>query len=79
MGGRGRALGGDIQPRPGCAEACRTGCFEISHETVYEHVRRDKANGGALWKHMRMMSKVGRKRRGSPVTRGKMAGKKHIS
>ena len=55
------------------------GNFEISHETVYKHVRRDKADGGVLWKHMRIMSKVGRKRRGSPVTREKMAGKKHIS
>lgn len=55
------------------------GDFEISHETVYKHVRRDKADGGVLWKHMRIMSKVGRKRRGSPVTRGKMAGKKRIS
>ena len=55
------------------------GEFEIGHQTVYKHVRRDKADGGVLWKHMRIMSKVGRKRRGSPVTRGKMAGKKHIS
>ena len=28
---------------------------------------------------MRIMSKVGRKRRGSPVTRGRLAGEKHIS
>lgn len=53
--------------------------FEISHETIYKHVRRDKADGGGLWKHMRIMSKVGRKKRGSPATRGKMTGKKHIS
>ncbi len=55
------------------------GDFEISRETIYKRVRRDKADGGCLWKHMRIMSKVGRKRRGSPVMRGKMAGKKHIS
>ncbi len=50
------------------------GEFQISHETVYKHVRRNKADGGVLWKHKRIMCKVGRKRRGSPVTREKMAG-----
>ena len=55
------------------------GAFEVSRETIYKHVRQDKADGGGLWKHMRIMSKVGRKRRGSPVTRGLMPGKKHIS
>ena len=55
------------------------GEFEISHETIYKHIRCDKAEGGKLWKHMRIMSKHGRKRRGSPPTRGKMPGKKHIS
>ena len=55
------------------------GAFEISHETIYKRIRRDKAEGGLLWKHMRIMSKVGRKKRGSPATRGRVTGKKHIS
>jgi len=55
------------------------GEMQISHETIYKHVRRDKAEGGRLRKHMRIMSKHGRKRRGSPATRGRMPGKKHIS
>ena len=55
------------------------GEFEVSHETVYKHIRRDKSAGGELWKYMRIMAKHGRKRRGSPRTRGKVEGKKHIS
>lgn len=69
----------ECSPDQAAQRLAAQGDFEVSHETVYKHVRRDKAEGGVLWKHMRIMSKVGRKRRGSPVTRGKMAGKKHIS
>ena len=41
--------------------------------------KRDNAAGGELWKHTRIMSKHGRKKRGSPLTRGKVEGKRHIS
>lgn len=51
----------------------------ISAETIYRRVRRERSAGGQLWRHMRVMSKVGRKRRGSPATRGKLLGKRHIS
>jgi IS30 family transposase len=51
----------------------------ISAETIYRRVRRERGAGGQLWRHMRVMSKVGRKRRGSPATRGKLVGKRHIS
>ena len=37
------------------------------------------AAGGQLWRHLRVMSKVGRKKRGSPATRGRLLGKRHIS
>lgn len=51
----------------------------ISHETIYRFVRRDRSAGGELWRELRIMSKIGRKKRGSPVTRGKLLGKRHIS
>lgn len=51
----------------------------ISHETIYRHVRRDRRAGGQLWRHLRVLSKIGRKRRGSPTTRGRLVGKRHIS
>jgi IS30 family transposase len=55
------------------------GTRPISHETIYRHVRRDRRVGGELWRHLRVMSKVGRKKRGSPATRGRLVGKRHIS
>ena len=51
----------------------------ISHETIYRRVRRNQRAGGQLWRHLRVMSKVGRKKRGSPATRGRLVGKRHIS
>jgi IS30 family transposase len=51
----------------------------ISHETIYRYIRGDKREGGALWRHTRVMSKIGRKKRGSPATRGRLVGKRHIS
>jgi transposase, IS30 family len=51
----------------------------ISHETIYRRVRRDRRDGGQLWRQLRVMSKIGRKKRGSPATRGRLLGKRHIS
>ncbi|MBX3475971.1 MAG: IS30 family transposase [Planctomycetes bacterium] len=51
----------------------------ISHETIYRYVRHNRAQGGDLWRSCRHMSKIGRKHRGSPATRGLLAGKSHIS
>lgn len=51
----------------------------MSKETIYRFVRRDRRAGGQLWRELRIMSKYGRKRRGSPATRGRLIGKSHIS
>ena len=50
-----------------------------SHETIYRRLRRDKRNGGSLWRHTRILSKIGRKRYRSRPTRGVLLGKRHIS
>jgi len=50
-----------------------------SRESIYRHVRRDKRNGGTLYKCTRFMAKVGRKRYGSWPARGVLHGKRHIS
>jgi len=55
------------------------GSRAISPETIYRRVRANRAAGGKLWRHMRHMSKFGRKRRASPATRGRVLGKRHIS
>lgn len=53
--------------------------FTISHETIYSRIWRDKAAGGELWQHLRCATKLRRKRRNSYDSRGRLAGKRHIS
>lgn len=52
--------------------------FEISHETIYKRVRRDRAKGGTLWKHLRQPIRY-RKTYGTQEKRGHLPGKRHIS
>lgn len=51
----------------------------ISHETIYQYIWRDKARGGKLWTHLRQSSKQRRKRYRTYDSRGRLAGKRHIS
>jgi IS30 family transposase len=53
------------------------GSFSISHETIYQHILRDKKQGGTLYKHLRIMSKLRRKRYNSRDSRGILQGKRH--
>ena len=53
--------------------------LSISHETIYLRVWRDKRAGGSLWTHMRQATKRRRKRYRSHDSRGRLAGKRHIS
>jgi len=50
-----------------------------SHETIYRRLRRDKRDGGTLWRCTRILSKIGRKRYRSRPARGVLLGKRHIS
>jgi IS30 family transposase len=55
------------------------GELSISHETIYIHVWRDKEAGGKLYRHLRCSPKLRRKRHNSYDSRGRLAGKRHIS
>jgi transposase, IS30 family len=55
------------------------GILRISHETIYLHVWREKRAGGELWTHLRQAGKKRRKRYGAYDSRGRLAGKRHIS
>jgi IS30 family transposase len=55
------------------------GQHTISHETIYARIWRDAHKGGSLWTHLRQGSKKRRKRYGAPDSRGRLAGKRHIS
>lgn len=51
----------------------------MSHETIYQYIWRDKANGGNLWRFLRQSPKQRRKRYRAYDSRGRMADKRHIS
>ncbi|MEZ0122164.1 MAG: IS30 family transposase [Candidatus Reddybacter sp.] len=51
----------------------------ISHETIYQYIWRDKAEGGSLWTHLRQSSKRRRKRYKAYDSRGRLADKRHIT
>lgn len=57
----------------------RHGMLSISHETIYQHVWRDKRRGGRLYEYLRCAGKQRRKRYGRYDSRGRLAGKRHIS
>jgi IS30 family transposase len=57
----------------------RQGQLQISHETIYRHVWRDKREGGLLYTHLRGSRKRRRKRYGSYDSRGRLTGKRLIA
>ncbi|QFT54610.1 hypothetical protein FIU95_08610 [Microbulbifer sp. THAF38] len=50
----------------------------LHHETIYQLIYLDKANGGDLCKHLRITSKTYRKRYGKYDRRGKIKNKVNI-
>jgi IS30 family transposase len=55
------------------------GALSISHETIYRHIWRDRILGGSLHTYLRGARKKRRKRYGTYDSRGRLAGKRHIS
>lgn len=52
---------------------------QMSHETIYQYIWQDKADGGHLWLNLRQSSKRRRKRYKAYDSRGRLANKRHIS
>jgi len=57
----------------------RHGILQISHETIYRYIWNDKRQGGTLYTHLRWTQKQRRKRYRSYDSRGRLAGKRHIT
>lgn len=57
----------------------KTGLLRISHETIYRHIWHDRRHGGELHQHLRGARKLRRKRYQHHDSRGRLAGKRHIS
>lgn len=53
--------------------------LSISHETIYRYVWNDMQRGGSLHRYLRGARKQRRKRYGAYDSRGRLAGKRHIS
>lgn len=66
-------------PEPVAGYLRRRGELAISHETIYRHIWRDRRRGGGLHLHLRGARKQRRKRYGRYDSRGRLAGKRHIS
>jgi transposase, IS30 family len=71
-------LRADLSPEQVSGWLRRHRLLGISHETIYQHIWRDKRRGGDLWRHLRQRPKY-RKRYGTREKRGRLAGKRHIS
>lgn len=74
-----RWLREDWSPEQIVGWCARFGLLAISHETIYRHIWADKDRGGTLWTHLRVATKRRRKRYGRYDSRGRLAGKRHIS
>lgn len=67
-----------LSPEQVAGRLHREGSLRISHETIYQHVMKDKASGGDLHRCLRQRLKR-RKRYGSRERRGRLEGKRNIS
>jgi IS30 family transposase len=57
----------------------KNGALRISHESIYRYIWQDKRRGGRCYTLLRQAGKKRRKRYGAYDSRGRLAGKRHIS
>lgn len=69
----------DFSPEQVVGWFARFKILAISHETIYRYIWEDQARGGTLHVHLRRANKPFRKRYGAYDSRGRLAGKRHIS
>ena len=74
-----RLLREDWSPEQVSGSLQKTGELSISHETIYRYVWENRAQGGELYKRLRCAMKKRRKRYGCYDSRGRLAGKRHLS
>lgn len=73
-----RLLREDLSPEQVSGRLQLEGRLEISHESIYRFIRRDKKRGGTLFRLLRQPPKW-RKRHPGTDKRGRLAGKRHIT
>lgn len=68
----------ELSPAQAAAYIAKEHGVSLHHETIYQMILVDKANGGDLYTHLRIMSKPYRKRYGSYDNRGRIRNRKSI-
>lgn len=68
----------ELSPAQAAAYIANEHGVSLHHETIYQMILADKANGGDLYTHLRIMSKPYRKRYGSYDSRGRIRNRKSI-
>lgn len=61
-----------LSPEQVCGYLAKHYQISLHHETIYRHLRQDKARGGKLYTYMRILPKPYRKKRGSVWSKGKV-------
>ena len=54
------------------------GILNVSHQTIYKYIKRDRKLGGNLWSYLRQSGKIRRKGYGNRDSRGVLAGKREL-
>lgn len=68
----------DRSPEQISGRLSEEGAVSLHHETVYQYILTDKANGGQLYRHLRHQGKTYRKRYGSARNRTGIPGRRDI-
>lgn len=68
----------ELSPAQAAAYIAKMHGVSLHHETIYQMILADKANGGDFYTHLRIMSKPYRKRYGSYDSRGRIRNRKSI-
>ena len=74
-----RLLRADLSPEQVSGILRRFGILDVSIQTIYTHIWRDKQHGGDLHHHLRQRRRYRKRYAGGSERRGRLKGKRHIS
>ena len=72
-------LRADLSPEQVSGTLRREGLLQVSIQTIYTHIWRDKRHGGELHRHLRQRRRYRKRYGGGAERRGRLEGKRHIS
>ncbi len=72
-------LRADLSPEQVSGTLRMVGILNMSIQTIYTHIWRDKRRGGELHRHLRQRRRYRKRYKGGQERRGRLEGKRHIS